>query len=147
MYDGELSDKDLEVLSKSDYKYLVNMAKDINDYRGKVEKLSAKDKDFEKSYKSLLEEGKSLNKKYATVKFEDIIGVKKEDVLAYYDRIDELNIKPVMDKYIENGGIYDICVINDTIPPTDVGMICDFENILSVKGRDKGFVQFIQYIM
>lgn len=26
-------------------------------------------------------------------------------------------------------GIYDICVINDTIPPTDVGMICDFENM------------------
>ncbi len=91
MYDGELSDKDLEALSKSDHKYLVNMAKVINDYRGKVKKLSAKDKDFEKSYKSLLEEGESLNKKYATVKFEDIIGVKKEDVLAYYDRIDELN--------------------------------------------------------
>ena len=91
MYDGELSDKDLEALSKSDYEYLVNMAKDINDYRGKVKKLSAKDKDFEKSYKSLLEEGENLSKKYATVKFEDIIGAKKEDVLAYYDRIDELN--------------------------------------------------------
>ena len=91
MYDGELSDKDLETLSKSDYEYLVNMAKVINDYRGKVKKLSVKDKDFEKNYKSLLEEGESLNKKYAAVKYEDIIGVKKEDVLAYYDRIDELN--------------------------------------------------------
>ena len=91
MYDGELSDKDLEALSKSDYEYLVNMAKVINDYRGKVKKLSVKDKDFEKNYKSLLEEGESLNKKYAAVKYEDIIGVKKEDVLAYYDRIDELN--------------------------------------------------------
>ena len=91
MYDGELSDKDLEALSESDYEYLVNMAKVINDYRGKVKKLSVKDKDFEKNYKSLLEEGESLNKKYAIVKYEDIIGVKKEDVLAYYDRIDELN--------------------------------------------------------
>ena len=89
MYDGELSDKDLEALSESDYEYLVNMAKVINDYRGKVKKLSVKDKDFEKNYKSLLEEGESLNKKYAIVKYEDIIGVKKEDVLAYYDRIDE----------------------------------------------------------
>lgn len=91
MYDGELSDKDLEALNKSDYEYLVGMAKDINDYRGKVKKLSAKDKDFEKNYKALLEEGNKLNKKYASVKLENITGTKKEDILAYYDRISELN--------------------------------------------------------
>ena len=91
MYDGELSDKDLEALSKSDYKYLVNMAKDINDYRGKVKKLNVKDEDFEKNYKALLEEGENMGRKYALVKFEDITGAKKEEVLAYYDRVDELN--------------------------------------------------------
>ena len=91
MYDGELSDKDLEALSKSDYDYLANMAKDVNDYRAKVKKLSAKDKDFEKNYKSLVEEGEKLEKKYAEVKFEDMTGTKKEEILAYYDKIDELN--------------------------------------------------------
>lgn len=91
MYDGELSDKDLEALGKSEYKYLVDMARDISDYREKVKKISAKDKDFEKSYKTLLDEGEKLSKKYATVKLEDITGTKKEDILAYYDRIDELN--------------------------------------------------------
>ena len=91
MYDGELSDEDLKVLGESDYEYLVKMAKDINDYREKVKKLSAKDNDFEKSYNALVEEGKKLSEKYATVKFEDIVGVKKEDILAYYDEVDELN--------------------------------------------------------
>ena len=91
MYDGELSDEDLKVLGESDYEYLVKMAKDINDYREKVKKLSTKDNDFEKGYNTLVEEGKKLSEKYATVKFEDIVGVKKEDILAYYDEVDELN--------------------------------------------------------
>lgn len=91
MYDGELSDEDLGALSKSDYSYLVGMAKDIGDYREKVKKFDANDGEFDKSYKALVDEGEKLQKKYEDVKFEDMIGRKREEVLAYYDRVDELN--------------------------------------------------------
>lgn len=90
MYDGELSDADLESLSKSNNEQITNLAKDLTDYRAKVKKLSAKDKDFEKSYKALIDEGKELEKKYAELKFEDLTGSTKEGILAYFDDITEL---------------------------------------------------------
>ena len=91
MYDGELSEDDLAALEKSDYDYLVDIAKDVGGYRAKVKKLSANDKEFEKNYKTLLEEGDNLKRKYTGIKLENVIGKKKEAVLAFFDRVDELN--------------------------------------------------------
>ncbi len=90
-FDGELSDQDLESLGNSENDYLSKMAKDVIDYRAKVKKLNAKDKEFEKNYKSLLSEGETLQKKYADVKIEDLVGKNKEELLLFYDKIDELN--------------------------------------------------------
>lgn len=94
-FDGELSDQDLESLSNSENDYLSKMAKDMIGYRAKVKKLNAKDKEFEKNYKSLVSEGEALQKKYADVKIEDLVGKNKEELLMFYDKIDELN------KYLE----------------------------------------------
>lgn len=91
MYDGELSEDDLVALEKSDYDYLANIAKDVGGYRAKVKKLSANDKEFEKNYKTLLEEGDNLKRKYTGIKLENVIGKKKEAVLAFFDGVDELN--------------------------------------------------------
>lgn len=91
MYDGELNDQDLEQLSRSENEYLVNLAKDIDDYRSRVKKLNIKDKDFEKEHKALLEEGEKLGMKYTKIKLEDLIGKKREEVLLFYDKLDELN--------------------------------------------------------
>ena len=90
MYDGELSDDDLVQLGKSENQYLITLANGISSYRTKVKELKAKDKDFEKKYKSLLEEGEKLQKKYAKIKLEDLIGKKNEEILLFYDRLDEL---------------------------------------------------------
>ena len=97
MYDGELSDDDLVQLGKSENQYLITLANDISSYRTKVKELKAKDKDFEKKYKSLLEEGEKLQKKYAKIKLEDLIGKKNEEILLFYDKLDEL------DKLLEEG--------------------------------------------
>ncbi len=91
MYDGELDDQDLEQLSRSENEYLVNLAKDIDDYRSRVKKLNIKDKDFEKEHKALLEEGEKLEKKYTKIKLEDLVGKKREEVLLFYDKLDELD--------------------------------------------------------
>ena len=91
MFDGELSEEDLKKLSESKSDYLKTMAKDVTDYREKVKKLSAKDNEFEKNYKALVTEGESLIKKYADVKLEDPAGKSKSELLAFYDKIDELN--------------------------------------------------------
>lgn len=91
LYDGELSDDDLGQLSKSENKYLATLAKDISDYRTKVNKLNIKDKDFKSKYKALSEEGAKIQKKYAKIELEDLIGKKSEDVVVFFDRLNELD--------------------------------------------------------
>lgn len=91
MFDGELSDEDLATLEKSENDYLAKLAKEVGDYRAKVKGLSAKDDNFEQNYKLLEEEGEKLQKKYAEVKLKDIMGKTEEEVMEYYDKVEELN--------------------------------------------------------
>lgn len=91
MFDGELSDEDLATLEKSENDYLAKLAKEVGDYRTKVKGLSAKDDNFEQSYKLLEEEGEKLQKKYAEVKLKDIMGKTEEEIMEYYDKVEELN--------------------------------------------------------
>jgi hypothetical protein len=91
MFDGELSDEDLATLEKSENDYLAKLAKEVGDYRTKVKELSAKDDNFEQNYKLLEEEGEKLQKKYAEVKLKDIIGKTEEEIMEYYDKVEELN--------------------------------------------------------
>ncbi|MCR4753324.1 MAG: hypothetical protein K5837_02800 [Candidatus Saccharibacteria bacterium] len=91
MFDGELSDEDLAILEKSENDYLAKLAKEVGDYRTKVKGLSAKDDNFEQNCKLLEEEGEKLQKKYAEVKLKDIMGKTEEDIMEYYDKVEELN--------------------------------------------------------
>ena len=91
MFDGELSDEDLARLSESNNEYLVKLATDLKGYREKVNKLDPKDKNFEKNYKALIDEGDQLNKKYANVDFDSLMRCSRGDALAYYEKVEELN--------------------------------------------------------
>ena len=91
MFDGELSDEDLATLEKSENNYLAKLAKEVGDYRAKVKGLSVKDDNFEQNYKLLEEEGEQLQKKYAEVKLKDIMGKTEEEIMEYYDKVEELN--------------------------------------------------------
>ena len=91
MFDGELSDEDLATLEKSENDYLAKLAKEVGDYRAKVRGLSAKDDNFKQKYKLLEEEGEKLQKKYAEVKLKDIMGKTEEEIMEYYDKVEELN--------------------------------------------------------
>ena len=91
MFDGELSDEDLAHLSESNNEYLVKLATDLKGYREKVNKLDPKDKNFEKNYKALIDEGDKLNKKYANVDFDSLMRCSRGDALAYYEKVEELN--------------------------------------------------------
>ena len=91
MFDGELSDEDLAALKKSENNFLAKLAEEISDYRVKVKGLGVKNENFEQNYKTLIEDGEKLQKKYAEVKLEDVMGKTKEEVMEYYDKVEELN--------------------------------------------------------
>ena len=57
----------------------------------KVKGLGVKNENFEQNYKTLIEDGEKLQKKYAEVKLEDVMGKTKEEVMEYYDKVEELN--------------------------------------------------------
>jgi len=91
MFDGVVSDDDLAQLSKSKNDYLKTLANSLTEYRKKVKKLSVKDANFNKIYKSLVEEGKEIKEKYAKIEIEDLVGMTREKILSFYDKLDELN--------------------------------------------------------
>ena len=91
MFDGELSDEDLARLSESNNEYLVKLATDLKGYREKVNKMDPKDKNFEKNYKALIDEGDQLSKKYANVDFDSLMRCSRGDALVYYEKVEELN--------------------------------------------------------
>ena len=91
MFDGELSDEDLARLSESNNEYLVKLATDLKGYREKVNKMDPKDKNFEKNYKALIDEGDQLSKKYANVDFDSLMRCSRGGALVYYEKVEELN--------------------------------------------------------
>lgn len=93
-----VSAEDLAELEKSDNKFLQEMAKRLSEYRALAEDFSKKYGDVENvDEKKLIEDygnfeiaGEELTDAYAELSFKDIFDFDKDEVLSFYDRIEEL---------------------------------------------------------
>ncbi len=97
--DGTLSGEELDELANGNNEYLKNLAKEFKDYRAQVASYSEKYADLKGKNKTeldadaakLKQAGEELAKKYAEVKFDDVHGMSRDDILKFYATIEELN--------------------------------------------------------
>jgi uncharacterized membrane-anchored protein YhcB (DUF1043 family) len=97
--DGALSDEELDQFTNADSEYLKNLAKDYKDYRTKVAEFNEKYADLkgknkaelDADYAKIQQDGNDLAKKYAEIKFDDVYGMSRDDILKFYATIEELN--------------------------------------------------------
>ena len=100
--DGEITSEEISELEKSDNDFLKTVAKDLTEYRNKVNEfnttyadIKGKDKTkLDEDYAAITDAGLELKKKYSEIKFEDVYKMSRDDILGFYGTIEEL------DKYL-----------------------------------------------
>lgn len=99
MEDGELSDDELKVFAESKNDFLVAMATDLTEHRAKFAEFYEKygefedvnDAELDSEYSELMSYSESIAKKYAKISMMDVVGMSRDDILHFYDTIEELN--------------------------------------------------------
>ena len=97
--DGALSNEELDELANGKNEFLKNLANEYKEYRTKVTEynekyvdLKGKNKtEFDEDSAKLKQAGEDLAKKYAEIKFDDVYGMSRDDILKFYATIEELN--------------------------------------------------------
>ena len=94
----DLTDENLAKLKKSESEALKVLAEELSEYRAEVANFkkqyaanAKKDSAVIEAYGKMQLIGEDLNKKYADVKLETIIGMSRDDILGFYETIEELN--------------------------------------------------------
>jgi hypothetical protein len=94
----DLTDENLARLKKSESEALKVLAEEFSEYRAEVANFkkqyaanAKKDSAVIEAYGKMQLIGEDLNKKYADVKLETIIGMSRDDILGFYETIEELN--------------------------------------------------------
>lgn len=94
----DLTDENLAKLKKSESEALKVLAEELSEYRAEVTNFkkqyaanAKKDSAVIEAYGKMQLIGEDLNKKYADVKLETIIGMSRDDILGFYETIEELN--------------------------------------------------------
>ena len=94
----DLTDENLATLKKSTNEKISAFAKELDDYRKEVASFKQQYTENAKKSSSVIEaygqlqlKGDEMSKKYSSLSLEDIIGVAKVDISAFYDKIEELN--------------------------------------------------------
>ena len=92
---GDLSDENLAKLKKSESKFLAAFAKEFEDYMKECaaykEKYGAeKDDDLIREYGEIWNKGEDLKKK-AQASIDEIFGMSRDDIMAFYAKIKELD--------------------------------------------------------
>jgi hypothetical protein len=94
----DLTDENLARLKKSESEALKVLAEELSEYRAEVANFkkqyaanAKKDSAVIEAYGKMQLIGEDLNKKYADVKLETIIGMSRDDILGFYETIEELN--------------------------------------------------------
>ena len=97
--DRALIDEELDEFANGKNEYLKKMATEYKEYRTKVAEFNEKYADLkgknktelDADYAKLQQDGNELAKKYAEIKFEDVYGMSRDDILKFYATIEELN--------------------------------------------------------
>lgn len=97
--DNALSDEEVEQLANSGSKYLQELAQGYKEYRAKVAEfmekyadLKGKNKtELDADYAAIQQDGNELAQKYAEIKFEDVYGMSRDDILNFYATMEELS--------------------------------------------------------
>lgn len=94
----DLTDKNLATLKKSSNQTLKTLAEELSEYRAEVanfkkqyETNAKKDSAVIEAYGKMQLIGDDLNKKYENMSLETIIGMSRDDILGFYETIEELN--------------------------------------------------------
>ena len=94
----DLTDENLAALKKSSNQTLKTLAEELSEYRAEVanfkkqyEASAKKDSSVIEAYGKMQLIGEDLNKKYASISLETIIGMSRDDILGFYETIEELN--------------------------------------------------------
>ena len=94
----DLTDNNLAALKKSSNQTLKTLAEEVSEYRAEVanfkkqyEASAKKDSSVIEAYGKMQLIGEDLNKKYANISLETIIGMSRDDILGFYETIEELN--------------------------------------------------------
>ena len=96
--DGALSDEELDSFANSNNEYLQNLGKSYKEYRAKVKEYNEKYADLKGKNKAELDTdtaaikqmGDELTAKYKDMKFDDVYGMSRDDILKFYATIEEL---------------------------------------------------------
>ena len=94
----DLTDENLATLKKSSNQTLKTLAEELSEYRAEVanfkkqyETNAKKDSAVIEAYGKMQLIGDDLNKKYENMSLETIIGMSRDDILGFYETIEELN--------------------------------------------------------
>ena len=94
----DLTDENLATLKKSSNQTLKTLAEELSEYRAEVanfkkqyETNAKKDSAVIEAYGKMQLIGDELNKKYENMSLETIIGMSRDDILGFYETIEELN--------------------------------------------------------
>ena len=94
----DLTDENLAALKKSSNQTLKTLAEELSEYRAEVanfkmqyETNAKKDSAVIEAYGKMQLIGDELNKKYENMSLETIIGMSRDDILGFYETIEELN--------------------------------------------------------
>ena len=96
--DGVLSDEELDSFVNSNSEYLQNLGKSYKEYRAKAKEYNEKYADLKGKNKAELDAnaaaikqmGDELTAKYKDMKFDDVYGMSRDDILKFYATIEEL---------------------------------------------------------
>ena len=96
----EINDENLEKLKSSSSKKLAELATKLSEYRAKLAEFHAKyEMNAKKSdaaieeYGQLMVEGDELSAAFEKVELKDILGMSRDDIMGFYETIEELNNK------------------------------------------------------
>ncbi|MCQ2570913.1 MAG: hypothetical protein MJ154_01550 [Candidatus Saccharibacteria bacterium] len=93
-----LTDEGIEKLSKSQSEALRVLAEELKEYRAEVANFKKKygsnvaqtDKMMEE-YGKMQAIGEDLDKKYTSISLDDVLGMSRDDISGFYEKIEELN--------------------------------------------------------
>lgn len=91
-----ISNDTLSEMKSSSNAYLQTLANDLSDYRAAVDAFSEKyvanadDTDFVADYSTVDDKYRVLKEKYSSIKSDQLFGASNEELLSFYDKIEEL---------------------------------------------------------
>lgn len=91
-----ISNDTLSEMKGSSNTYLQTLANDLSDYRAAVDAFSEKyvanadDADFVADYSTVDDKYRALKEKYSSIKSDQLFGASNEELLSFYDKIEEL---------------------------------------------------------